>query len=282
MPIKSNRLLLYLFLFLVAFIFLLPLLIMIQTSFRELSDIKANGLVSLARSFSFVPWVKAWESACIGIDCKGISPFFLNSLKFCIPAVFFSTLLGAYNGLVLTKYSFKYSDHLFFFMLVGLFIPLQSIIIPLARLLHFLNLQNTVWGLILVHTVYGLSFTTLYFRNYYATFPKEIIQAAKMDGASFFQLFIKIVLPLSVPMLMVTIVWQFTNIWNDYLFGVILTSGDERPITVALYNLVSSTTSVKHYNIDMAASLLSAIPTLLVYLLAGKYFIRGITQGSVK
>jgi glucose/mannose transport system permease protein len=199
-----------------------------------------------------------------------------------VPAVAISTILGALNGYVLTKWTFKGANVVFALILFGCFIPFQIVLIPMARTLGFLGLAASTPGLVLVHVVYGLCFTTLYFRNYYAAFPSELVKAAKIDGAGFFTIFRRIMLPNSLPILVVTVIWQFTNIWNDFLFGASFAAGGSAPITVALNNVVNTSTGVKEYNVDMAAAMMTALPTLLVYVLAGKYFVRGLMAGAVK
>lgn len=262
--------------------FLFPLVIMILTSLKDPGEIQEGNLLGLPHHFNLEAFQNAWQDACIGINCQGLHPYFLNSLIIALPAVLISTFIGSLNGLVLTKWRFKGDNYLFIFFLFGCFIPYQSVIIPLARFLVLINLQNSLIGLILVHVVFGVSFTTLYFRNYYVDLPDELIAAAKMDGANFFNMYRHIILPLSIPIFMVSFIWQFTNIWNDFLFGVTLTSGENQPLMVALNNLVTSSTGVKAYNVDMAASMMAALPTLLIYLLAGKFFLRGLTAGAVK
>ena len=199
-----------------------------------------------------------------------------------VPAVAISTVLGALNGYVLTKWRFRGDTILFGLMLFACFIPFQIVLIPMAAVLGFLGISGNTAGLVLVHVVYGLGFTTLYFRNYYAVFPTELIRAAQIDGASFFQIFWRILLPSSGPIAVVSIIWQFTNIWNDFLFGASFASGDGAPMTVALNNLVQSSTGVKEYNVHFAGAILAALPTLLVYIVAGRYFVRGLMAGSVK
>jgi len=167
-------------------------------------------------------------------------------------------------------------------MLFGCFIPFQVVILPMAIVLGKLQLAGTIGGLVLVHVVYGIGFTTLFFRNFYVTVPQELVKAAKVDGAGFFRIFYSIFLPISPPIIVVTVIWQFTQIWNDFLFGVSFSQAGTQPITVALNNIVNSTTGVKEYNVDMAAAIIAALPTLIVYVVAGKYFIRGLTAGSVK
>ena len=199
-----------------------------------------------------------------------------------VPSVAISTILGAFNGYILTKWTFPGHKLVFGLMLFGCFIPFQVVLIPSALILGKMGIANSVFGLIFIHVTYGLGFTTLFFRNYYYVFPTELIKAAMIDGAGFFRIFYRILLPSSGPIIVVTVIWQFTNIWNDFLFGVSFTSGGQVPITVALNNLANSSTGVKEYNVHMAAAILAAAPTLIVYILAGKYFVRGLMAGSIK
>jgi glucose/mannose transport system permease protein len=255
---------------------------MLITSLKSLDEIRAGNLLALPLAPSFEAWAKAWSSACTGVDCSGLKRNFLNSVSFVVPAVAISTLIGAFNGYVLTMWRFKGSDLIFTLLLVGCFIPFQVVLLPMAQTLGTLGIANTTAGLIFVHVVYGLAFTTLFFRNFYVTIPAELSRAARIDGAGFFTIFWRIILPLSPPIIVVCVIWQFTQIWNDFLFGVVFSSGERQPITVALNNLVNTSTGVKEYNVDMAAAIIAALPTLLVYVLAGKYFIRGLTAGAVK
>jgi glucose/mannose transport system permease protein len=198
-----------------------------------------------------------------------------------VPAVAISTLLGALNGYVLTKWRFRGDTWVFGLMLFSCFIPFQIVLIPMAVVLGKLGLAGSIPGLVLVHVVYGIGFTTLYFRNYYAAFPTELVRAAQIDGAGFFRIFWRILLPVSGPIAVVSIIWQFTNIWNDFLFGASF-GGVNQPMTVALNNLVQSSTGVKEYNVHFAGAILAALPTLIVYIVAGRYFVRGLMAGSVK
>ena len=198
------------------------------------------------------------------------------------PAVLLSTALGAINGYALTKVRFRGADAIFTLIWLGCFIPYQSIIIPTAQMLGLLGLSGSLPGLALAYAVYGVPFTTLFFRNAYLALPDELIRSATIDGAGFFKTFLHIVLPLSPPIIVVTIIFQFTQIWNDFLFGVSFTAGANQTETVALNNLVNTTFGVKEYNVDMAAALISAIPTLVVYVFAGRFFLRGLTAGAVK
>ena len=276
------RILLYFFLSVFVLYYLLPLFVMVTTSLKSLEEIRTGSLVALPRNITFEAWGTAWSSACTGIQCEGLKPYFWNSILIAIPAVFISTLLGALNGYVVAQWRFKGANIIFALMLFGCFIPFQVVLLPMARVLGLMDLAGSIIGLIFVHVIYGIGFTTLFFRNYYVNIPSELVKAAKMDGATFLRIFWSIFLPLSLPIIVVTIIWQFTQIWNDFLFGVSFSEAGTQPITVALNNIVNSTTGVKEYNVDMAAAIIAAMPTLLVYIFAGKYFIRGLTAGSVK
>lgn len=276
------RWLLYLFLGLFVVYYLMPLFVMVTTSLKSLEEIRTGSLVALPRVITFEAWQTAWSSACTGIQCEGLQPYFWNSVLLAVPAVILSTLIGAFNGYVVAQWQFRGANLIFSLMLFGCFIPFQVVLLPMARMLGLMGLAGSIPGLIFVHVVYGIGFTTLFFRNYYVSIPAELVKAAKVDGAGFYRIFWSIFLPLSLPIIVVTVIWQFTQIWNDFLFGVSFSQAGTQPITVALNNIVNSTTGVKEYNVDMAAAIIAALPTLLVYVVAGKYFIRGLTAGSVK
>ena len=276
------RFVLYVLLGLFALFYLMPLFVMLTTSLKSLDEIRTGDLVSLPREVTFDAWRTAWASACTGVQCEGVRPYFLNSLLIAIPAVVISTIVGALNGYAVAQWRFKGANIFFALMLFGCFIPFQVVLLPMARMLGIMGVAGTIPGLIFVHVIYGLGFTTLFFRNYYVSIPSELTKAAKVDGAGFFRIFWSIFLPLSLPIIVVTVIWQFTQIWNDFLFGVSFSQAGTQPVTVALNNIVNSTTGVKEYNVDMAAAIIAALPTLLVYVVAGKYFIRGLTAGSVK
>ena len=278
----AGRIFIYGTLVLFAVYFLVPLFVMVITSVKNMDEIRTGTLIALPQQPTLEPWLKAWGYATIGVTNEGIRGFFWNSIRMVIPAVLISTLIGAVNGYVLSKWRFRGSDTFFAMLLLGCFIPFQVVLLPMARTLGFLGLSESIWGLVLVHTVYGLAFTTLFFRNYYVAVPSELVNAARIDGAGFFRIFWKIMLPISTPIFMVTIIWQTTQIWNDFLFGVCFSTGETQPVTVALNNLVNTSSSVKEYNVDMAAAIIAALPTLFVYFVAGKYFVRGLTAGAVK
>jgi glucose/mannose transport system permease protein len=280
--INIGRTLIYLILLFFAFIYLAPLYVMFTTSLKDIEEIRSGNLMALPMDPTFYAWKKAWSSACTGSECEGLAPYFWNSVRIVFPAVIISTILGAFNGYALAKWKFKGSEFIFGALLFGCFIPFQVILLPMAKLLGSLGLANTVTGLVLVHVIYGVAFTTLFFRNYYVGIPTELVKAAKLDGAGFFAIFRHVFIPLSTPIFVVTIIWQFTQIWNDFLFGVVYSGSGTQPITVALNNLVNTSVGGKEYNVDMAAAIIAAFPTLLVYVIAGKYFVRGLTAGAVK
>ena len=276
------RAIIYAALILFAVYYLLPLYVMLVNSVKPLDEIRQGNMMSLPELFTLDPWRSAWSTAQIGVQPTGLKPYFLNSVLMVIPAVAMSTLLGAMNGYVLTKWRFRGDGIVFGLLLFACFIPFQIVLIPMARILGLLGLAGSTPGLILVHVVYGLGFTTLFFRNYYDAFPTELIRAAQIDGAGFFRIFWRILLPSSGPIIVVTVIWQFTNIWNDFLFGASFADFDSQPVTIALNNLVSSSTGVKEYNVHFAGAILAALPTLVVYVVSGRYFVRGLMAGAVK
>lgn len=276
------RVVLYTTLIVFAVFYLLPLFVMLVTSFKSLDEIRQGNMLALPVQWTIEPWLKAWGTACVGLTCEGINGYFWNSIKMVVPAVLISTILGALNGYVLTKWRFRGHKWIFALMLFGCFIPFQIVLIPMSQVLGKLGIAGDTAGLVLVHVTYGIGFSTLFFRNYYEAFPNELVKAAMIDGAGFFRIFWRIMLPSSGPIIVVTVIWQFTNIWNDFLFGASFAAGEGAPMTVALNNLVNSSTGVKEYNVHMAAAVIAAFPTLLVYIVAGRYFVRGLMAGSVK
>ena len=278
---RITRAFIYLVLVLFALFYLLPLYVMAINSVKPLAEITGGNMMALPQVWTLDPWRSAWSTAQIGVEPTGLRPYFLNSILMVAPAVAISTVIGALNGYILTKWRFRGDTWVFGLMLFSCFIPFQIVLIPMAMVLGFLGLAGSIPGLILVHVVYGIGFTTLYFRNYYAAFPTELVRAAQIDGAGFFQIFWRILLPVSGPIVVVSVIWQFTNIWNDFLFGASF-GGTSQPMTVALNNLVQSSTGVKEYNVHFAGAILAALPTLVVYVVAGRYFVRGLMAGSVK
>ena len=277
-----SRVLIYTILDNCAIYFLLPIFVMIITSLKSIEEIKNGSLLSLPQVVTFQPWIDAWSNARIGPDSSGIKPYFINSVMLTIPAVLITSVIGAFNGYVFAKWKFKYSEIFFSLLLFGCFIPFQVILLPMSQTMGFMGLSGSIWGLVFVHVVYGIAFTTLFFRNFYVSIPTELINAAKIEGAGFFRIFFKILLPVSMPIFMVCFIWQMTQVWNEFLFGIVFTDSDTQPITVALNNLVNSTSAVKMYNIDMAAALIAVAPTLIAYVVSGKYFVKGLMAGAIK
>ncbi|MBH1974592.1 MAG: carbohydrate ABC transporter permease [Rhodobacteraceae bacterium] len=273
---------LYAVLFLFALYFLAPVYVMLVASFKSLAEIRSSSIIALPQVWTIEPWVKAWSHACSGQNCTGIRPYFAATLEIAIPALFLAVFLGALNGYAMAKWRSKAADMLFGMLLIGSFVPLQLFLIPLAVTLRELNAYGTTGGLILIHTIYGIPLTTMLFRNYYVTIPDELIKAAMMDGAGFFKIFFSIILPLSNAIIVVAVILVFAGIYNDFLFA--LTFGDtaRRPIMAAVQNIVASSYGVKEYNMNIAAVMISALPTLGLFLIAGKFFVRGLTQGAVK
>jgi glucose/mannose transport system permease protein len=280
--LSFHRVLLWTALLVFAAWFLTPLYVMLTTSLKDMDQVRNGNLLSLPTRPTLDAWLKAWSGACTGTDCGGLRPFFKNSLLMVVPAVAISTLIGSLNGYVLSKWRFRGSETMFAMLLFGVFMPMQVVLLPMSQVLGWLGIASSIWGLILIHVVAGIPSTTLFFRNYYVGLPDELIKAAMLDGANFWQIFRRIVLPLSTPILVVTLIWQFTNIWNDFLYGVVFSGADSKPVTVGLNNLSNTSSSVKEYNVDMAAALIAALPTLFIYAVAGKYFVRGLTAGAVK
>ncbi|MGP4038829.1 carbohydrate ABC transporter permease [Gracilibacillus sp. D59] len=266
-----RRIIKYAVLIAIAIFFLTPVYVMLITSVKPLDEVSLSEMWSLPSAIDFSSYVEAFSD---------LGPNFMNSLYLVIPATLLSAILGAMNGYVLSKWRFKGSEVVFTLILFGMFIPYQSILIPLIQFLNTINLYNSIFGLIFTHVVYGLPITTLMFRNFYANIPNSMIEAAQVDGASFLGIFRQIILPLSITGFVVVAIWQFTNIWNEFLFAVTITNSDAQPVMVALQNLSGS--QIVQWNVQMAGALLAAMPTLLVYILLGKYFVRGLLAGSVK
>ncbi|HEY4553562.1 MAG TPA: carbohydrate ABC transporter permease [Bacillaceae bacterium] len=272
MVLKSwGRPVIYIFLIALSLFYLMPVYVILVTSVKPLDEVTLSAMWKLPSAFDFSSYQQAFSK---------LAPNFMNSLYLVIPATVLSALLGALNGYVLSKWRFKGSEIIFTFILFGMFIPYQSILIPLIQSLRNMGLYNTIPGLVLVHVVYGIPITTLMFRNFYASIPDSMIESAKMDGAGFVKIFWHIMLPLSISGFVVVAIWQFTNVWNEFLFAITITTSDQQPVMVALQNLSGS--QIVQWNVQMAGALLAALPTLLVYILLGKYFVRGLLAGSVK
>ena len=269
-------------LFLVSIYYLLPLWVMVVTSLKGMPEIRIGNIFAPPLEITFQPWVKAWSEACTGINCDGLSRGFGNSVRILIPSVIISILIASINGYALANWRFKGSNTFFTILIVGAFIPYQVMIYPLVILLREIGLMGSLWGLVLVHTIFGMPILTLLFRNHFASIPEELFKAARVDGAGFWGIYFRVLLPMSVPIFVVAMILQVTGIWNDFLFGVIYTKPDTYPMTVQLNNIVNSIQGVKEYNVNMAATLLTGAVPLLIYFVSGKLFVRGIAAGAVK
>jgi glucose/mannose transport system permease protein len=279
---KWTRLIVYAALIVLAILFLVPLGVVIVNSLRSNQEIAATSLIDWPTQVVFSNYAQAWNKFCMAEHCWGIEPYMLNSLTLTIPATIISTLLGALAGYSISLWRFRGDQFVFGLVTLGIFLPEQMKLIPWVVVLRDLSLMNTIAGLILIHTVQGMGFTTLFCRNYYLGIPQDLLKAARIDGAGFFRIFWRIILPLSPPILIVTVIFQFTGIWNEFLYGVTFTSGGQQPVTAALIALSAAITSEPMYGEQSAAVLIAALPTLLVYLFGGRYFLRGLTAGAVK
>ncbi|HEX9370791.1 MAG TPA: carbohydrate ABC transporter permease [Roseiflexaceae bacterium] len=269
---QRPRVLLYALMIAIAAFYLLPVYLLVITSLKSFEEVSLSRMWDLPSGLYFQSFQRAWE-------VMGRS--FLNSVQLVIPATVISCLLGSMNGYILSKWRFPGSEVLFTLILFGMFIPYQSVLIPLVRVLSTIGLYGSIGGLVLTHVVYGIPITTLIFRNYYVGVPTELVEAGKIDGADFFGIYQHIMFPLSIPGFVVVAIWQFTSIWNEFLFGLIITNAPEKvPVTVALQNLSGS--QYTQWNVQMAGALLVALPTLLVYIFLGRYFLRGLLAGSLK
>ena len=265
-----------------ALLYFVPLAVVILNSVRTLQEISQTSVIGWPRGFAAGNFVKAWRGYCIAEACVGIRPYMINSIEMVVPATIISTVLGAINGFSLSLWRFRGANCVFAIITLGVFLPDQMKLVPWALILRDLRLLNTISGLILIHVIQGICFTTLFCRNYYTTVPVELVRAARIDGAGYFRIFWSIILPLSPPILIVTIIWQFTGIWNEFLFGVTFSDGPRQPVTAALIALSQTAGASAEYGIQSAAVLLAAIPPLLIYFIGGKYFVRGLTAGAVK
>lgn len=262
--------------------YLLPLYVMIVTSLKGMPEIRMGNVFGPPMEVTFQPWVKAWSEACTGINCDGLSRGFGNSIRILLPSVLLSIAIASINGYALSNWKFKGSETFFTILIIGAFIPYQTMLYPIVIMLREIGLMGSIGGLVLVHTVFGMPILTLLFRNYFASIPEELFKAARVDGAGFWQIYFQIMMPMALPIFVVAIILQVTGIWNDFLFGVIYTKPATYPMTVQLNNIVNSVQGVKEYNVNMAATLLTGLVPLVIYFASGKLFVRGIAAGAVK
>ncbi|MEC7963124.1 MAG: carbohydrate ABC transporter permease [Pseudomonadota bacterium] len=292
--ITPSNIMLYSILFVASVYYLLPLYVMVVTSLKGMPEIRLGNVFSPPVEVTFEPWVKAWSEACTGINCDGLSRGFFNSVNILIPSVVLSIAFASVNGYALANWKFKGSEVFFTILIFGAFITYQVMIYPIVILLREMGqgisavtgtdfrLMGSLWGLVIVHSIFGMPILTLLFRNYFTSLPDELFKAARVDGAGFWGIYFRIMLPMSLPIFVVAIILQVTGIWNDFLFGVIYTKPDTYPMTVQLNNIVNSVQGVKEYNVNMAATLLTGLVPLVIYFVSGKLFVRGIAAGAVK
>ena len=277
-----RRIIVYGVVWVVAIAWLFPLVVVILNSLRTAEEIAQTSMIGWPRVWAWGNYSQAWDTYCIAQTCSGIQPYMLNSALVTIPATLISTLLGAVAGYAVSLWRFRGDSWIYGIVTIGIFLPQQMRLLPWTLVLRDLGLTNTLAGLVMIHSIQGMSFTTLFCRNYYISIPADLMKAAKIDGAGFFRIFWRIVLPLSPPILIVTVIWQFTHIWNEFLYGVTFTTGTQQPVTAALIALATSVADVPQHGIQIAAVVVAALPTLLVYLFGGRYFVRGLTAGAVK
>jgi glucose/mannose transport system permease protein len=280
--LSRRNIIVYGTLIVVSMYYLLPLYVMIVTSVKTMPEIRLGNIFSPPLEATFQPWVKAWAEACTGINCDGLSRGFWNSVRILVPSVIVSVSITSITGYVLSMWRFKGSEVFFGILLLGAFIPYQVLLYPLVIILRELGLYGSLAGLVVVHTIFAMPINVLLFRNYFVSLPEELFKAARVDGAGFWGIFLRIIVPMSLPIFVVSMIIQVTGIWNDFLFGVVYTRPENYPMTVQLNNIVNSVQGVKEYNVNMAATLLTGLVPLVVYFVSGKLFVRGIAAGAVK
>lgn len=280
--LSSRNIMLYGILFVAAVYYLLPLYVMVVTSLKGMPEIRLGNIFSPPVEITFEPWVKAWSEACTGLNCDGLSRGFWNSVRITVPSMVISILIASVSGYSLANWRFKGANLFFAVLVVGAFIPYQVMIYPIVIILREVGIYGSLSGLVIVHTIFGMPILTLLFRNYFSSLPEELFKAARVDGAGFWQIYFRIMLPMSLPIFVVAMILQVTGIWNDFLFGVVFTRPEYYPMTVQLNNIVNSVQGVKEYNVNMAATILTGAVPLIIYFVSGRLFVRGIAAGAVK
>jgi glucose/mannose transport system permease protein len=280
--ITLSRVILYAVLIIAALYYLVPLWVMIMTSLKSLAEIREGNIFTFPREGSLDAWFKAWDTACTGLYCEGLKVGFINSIKIAVPSVILSIALAAVNGYALANWKFKGAELVFTILLFGAFIPYQVLIYPIVIILRTFGLFGTLPGIIIVHTIFGMPILTLLFRNYFASLPPELFKSARVDGAGFWRILLQVMAPMSLPILTVALILQVTGIWNDFLFGVIYAGRENLPMTIQLNNIVNSSQGEKEFNVNMAATIITALVPLVIYFVSGKLFVRGIAAGAVK
>ncbi|MGB1512385.1 MAG: carbohydrate ABC transporter permease [Paracoccaceae bacterium] len=266
----------------IAVYYAIPLYVMTVTSLKGMPEIRLGNIFSPPLEVTFAPWVKAWSQACTGLTCEGLSRGFWNSVQITIPSVIASIIVASINGYALANWRFKGANVFFTILIFGAFIPYQVMLYPLVIMLREIGIYGSLGGLIIVHTIFGMPILTLLFRNYFTSLPEELFKAARVDGAGFWGIYFRIMVPMSLPIFTVAVILQVTGIWNDFLFGIVYTGPENYPMTVQLNNIVNSTQGVQEYNVNMAATIITGLVPLTIYFISGKLFVRGIAAGAVK
>ena len=280
--ISPGRIILYSVLLIAAVYYLLPMYVMIATSLKDLDQVREGNIFAWPFRAGFDAWIKAWDTACTGLYCEGLKVGFWKSVQITVPSVLLSIAIASVNGYALSYWRFRGSEVFFTILIIGSFIPYQVMLYPLVIITRELGIFGSLPGVIFIHSIFGMPILTLLFRNYFAALPVELFKAARVDGAGFWGIFFQIMLPMSIPILVVAVILQVTGIWNDFLFGVIFAGTQNWPMTVQLNNIVNSTQGVKEHNVNMAATILTGLVPLTIYFISGRYFVRGIAAGAVK
>jgi glucose/mannose transport system permease protein len=279
---SRRNIMLYGTLIVVAVYYAIPLYVMIVTSLKGMPEIRLGNIFAPPLEITFEPWVKAWGEACTGLTCKGLSIGFWNSVTITVPSVIISIIIASVNGYALANWRFKGANVFFTILIFGSFIPYQILLYPIVIMLREIGLYGDLAGLVIVHSIFGMPILTLLFRNYFTSLPEELFKAARVDGARFWGIYFRVMLPMSIPIYAVAVILQVTGIWNDFLFGLVYTGPEAYPMTVALNNIVNSTQGVVEYNVNMAATIITGLVPLLIYFVSGNLFVRGIAAGAVK
>ncbi|HZV65231.1 MAG TPA: carbohydrate ABC transporter permease, partial [Telluria sp.] len=277
---RVARIGIYVFLFSAALFFLLPLYVMLVTSLKSMDEIRAGSIFALPLAATLEPWRQAWSEVCTGAACEGVRAGFWNSVAITVPSTILPILLGAVNGYALSFWRPRGASLLFGLLMAGAFIPVQVMIYPLVRLLAAMGVFGSLPAIVLVHLIFGMPVMTMLFRNYYAGVPHELFQAARIDGGGFWRIFAQVMLPMSAPIIVVAAIMQVTGVWNDYILGLVFAGRDNLPMTVQLNNVINTTTGTRLYNVNMAATILTALVPLAIYFLSGRWFVRGIAAGA--
>ena len=280
--LSRRNIFLYGTLLVIGLYYAVPLYVMVMTSLKGMPEIRMGNIFSPPMEITFEPWVKAWAEACTGLKCQGLSSGFWNSVIITVPSVIISIAIASVNGYALANWRFRGANIFFTILIFGAFIPYQVMIYPIVIMLREMGIYGTLTGLVIVHTIFGMPILTLLFRNYFSSLPEELFKAARVDGAGFWSILFRVMLPMSMPIFTVAAILQITGIWNDFLFGVVFTGPEAYPMTAQLNSIVNSTTGVREYNVNMAATILTALVPLSIYFISGKLFVRGIAAGAVK